>query len=136
MLDPGSTVREGEFANAQNAAGVPARIASLWNNLQDGTRLTEEQRADFIAQARAAYNAQAGIYNNLVGRYHGLATGYDIDPNNIALMAELEGLQTAAGTNGAVDTNAMSDEELLNYYSGLEGPQGGQRDFEAEYGLR
>lgn len=52
VLDPGSTVREGEFANAQNAAGVPDRIRNLFNNWKEGERLSTDQRAEFVAQAR------------------------------------------------------------------------------------
>jgi hypothetical protein len=44
MLDPGSVVREGEFATAQNAAGVPDRIKNLYNNLNRGERLKSSQR--------------------------------------------------------------------------------------------
>ena len=51
MLDPGSTVREGEFANAQNAGGVDTRARSLYNNIREGTRLTAGQRDDFAKRA-------------------------------------------------------------------------------------
>lgn len=51
MLDPGSVVREGEFANAQNAAGVPERVMNAYNRVAKGERLTEGQRKAFIAQA-------------------------------------------------------------------------------------
>ena len=34
MLDPGSVVREGEFATAQNAAGVPERVVNQYNRLR------------------------------------------------------------------------------------------------------
>lgn len=56
MLDPGSTVREGEFANAQNAAGVPDRLANLYNNLKAGERLNPEQRLQFASTAEQMYN--------------------------------------------------------------------------------
>jgi hypothetical protein len=51
--DPGSTVREGEFATAQNAAGVDGRVASLYNKLLRGERLTEAQRYDFLGKMAA-----------------------------------------------------------------------------------
>lgn len=51
-LDPGSTVREGEFATAQNAAGVPERIINIYNKARTGKFLTDEQRKDFINTAR------------------------------------------------------------------------------------
>jgi len=57
VLDPGSTVREGEFANAQNAAGLPGKIRSLYNKTVSGQRLNEEQRSDFVDRAELLYKA-------------------------------------------------------------------------------
>jgi len=51
MLDPGSVVRESEFATAANAAGVPDRIRNQFNRVRTGERLAEKQRADFLNQA-------------------------------------------------------------------------------------
>ena len=47
MLDPGSTVREGEFATAQNATGIPERVLNSYNNALKGTRLSSGQRDQF-----------------------------------------------------------------------------------------
>ena len=52
MLDPGSVVREGEFATAQNAAGVPDQVRNLFNRLREGERLNDKQRKDFSMQAQ------------------------------------------------------------------------------------
>lgn len=57
MLDPGSVVREAEFANAQNAAGVPDRIRNIWNKALTGERLSPDQRAEFKAQADSLMEA-------------------------------------------------------------------------------
>ena len=51
MLDPGSVVREGEQALARNAAGVPARIRTTYNNMLEGETLSPAQRAEFKAEA-------------------------------------------------------------------------------------
>jgi hypothetical protein len=51
MLDPGSVVREGEFATAAEAEGVPGRILNTYNRLLTGERLTPKQRKDFASQA-------------------------------------------------------------------------------------
>jgi hypothetical protein len=58
ILDPGSTVREGEFANAQNAAGLPDKAVNFYNQTLKGTRLGPEQRADFISNAKDLLDAQ------------------------------------------------------------------------------
>lgn len=51
MLDPGSTVREGEFANAQNAGGLDDQLRNQYNKLINGERLNPDQRKDFLSQA-------------------------------------------------------------------------------------
>lgn len=51
-LDPTSTVREGEFATVQNAAGVPDRIRNSFNKLQNGEFLTSGQIDDIVNEAK------------------------------------------------------------------------------------
>lgn len=58
LLDPGSTVREGEFANAQNTTGIPGQIMNAYNRARSGERLNPNQRKEFISSAGAAYTAQ------------------------------------------------------------------------------
>ncbi len=98
MLDPGSVVREGEFATAQNAAGVPARIQNLWNRLLSGERLSPDQRLDFIKQADTIYKRQLGSYARLAKQYREIAKRYKLDPRNIIPDYELPdgGTPTAA----------------------------------------
>jgi hypothetical protein len=59
MLDPGSVVREGEFATAQNAAGVPDRVMNVYNRIVSGERLNSDQRKAFKGQAERLFK-QAG----------------------------------------------------------------------------
>jgi len=58
VLDPGSTVREGEFANAENATGVPEKVKNFFNNWTKGEKLSKEQREDFVNQARTLVEAR------------------------------------------------------------------------------
>lgn len=55
MLDPGSVVREGEFATAQNAGGIPDRIWNAYNRALTGERLNPNQRKMFANQAKTLY---------------------------------------------------------------------------------
>jgi hypothetical protein len=83
MLDPGSTVREGEFASAQNATGVPSRILNKYNNIISGERLNPGQRKEFIGQAKTLYG-QARVQENTVRKgVERIAKGYGLDPQNI-----------------------------------------------------
>jgi hypothetical protein len=68
MNDPGSTVREGEFATAQNAGGVDTTIVNMYNKLREGTRLTADQREDFITQSEGLFDAQRDAFDSSIER--------------------------------------------------------------------
>ena len=85
ILDPASVVRETEFANAQNAAGVPDQIRNLWNRALRGERLNENQRDDFVNSAKKLVVSQKGQLDNLNKQYIDIATAYNLDPTKIVV---------------------------------------------------
>lgn len=89
MLDPGSAVRETEFANAQNAAGVPERIRAMYNNLISGEILGETQRADFLNRAGQLYGSQLEQYNSYGAVFQNLAAQQGLDPNRVVTQRDL-----------------------------------------------
>lgn len=83
MLDPGSVVREGEFATAQNAAGVPERIQNIYNRVISGERLNASQRNSFKGQAKKLYDS-AGEQETVVRQgIERIAKGYGLNTANI-----------------------------------------------------
>lgn len=83
MLDPGSVVREGEFATAEQAAGVPDRIRNIYNKLLTGERLNPDQRKMFASQARSLYDQsrqQEALVRSGIER---IARGYGLNVGNI-----------------------------------------------------
>ncbi len=85
MLDPGSVVREGEFATAQNATGVPQQIANLYNKVMTGERLAPEQRKDFLAQSHKVWKSQLSQQNKVDADYRRIAIKNNIDPRDVLL---------------------------------------------------
>jgi len=85
ILDPASVVREGEFATAQNAAGIPTQVSNMYNKVISGERLSETQRADFINQARNLVKSQKGQLDNFNATYKDIATNYRLDPEKIII---------------------------------------------------
>jgi hypothetical protein len=83
MLDPASVVREGEFATAQNAAGIPDQVVNLYNRALQGTRLNQQQREQFLGAARGlATNAENSLKG--VQRHYGeIAQRRGLDVRNI-----------------------------------------------------
>jgi hypothetical protein len=85
MLDPNSTVRETEYANAQNTTGVAGQMYNIWNKVKDGAFLNPTQRNEFLAQAHKLYGVHEGQYGALRGQYGALAKRAGIDPSRITL---------------------------------------------------
>ena len=83
ILDPASVVRETEFANAQNAAGVPDQIRNLWNRALRGERLNENQRNDFVNSAKKLVVSQKDQLDNFNKQYTDIAKAYQLDPEKI-----------------------------------------------------
>lgn len=101
ILDPGSVVKETEFANAQNAANVPDRVRNQWNRAMNGERLSAEQRADFLAQAERIKAAQLKPYEQIASEYGRLAEEMGLDRNTVVLDLGFGGQQRAAGAVGS-----------------------------------
>jgi hypothetical protein len=87
MLDPNSVVREGEFATAQNAAGIPQQIQNLYNRALQGNRLSFEQRQEMGRTAGRVYIPLRDAYNEAANKYRGYAQDAGIDPGKIAAVA-------------------------------------------------
>lgn len=83
MLDPGSVVREGEFATAQNAAGVPDRVMNLYNRALSGQRLNPSQRQSFKGQADKLYKTAATQEETVRKGIERIAAGYGLKTENI-----------------------------------------------------
>lgn len=106
MNDPGSTVREGEYATAQNAAGVPDQIRNQWNKLMSGESLNPNQRNDFESAAKSLYDAQEQSYAQTYDFYRGQAPRYNMSPDiipDLRLPAAPVPQQEAQGNGPDID---------------------------------
>jgi hypothetical protein len=100
MLDPGSAVREGEFANAQNAGSVSTAIRNIYNKMVSGERLSESQRKMFSGQAKSLYDQSAKGEATVRTGLTRIATGYGLSPTNI-FYEEVETTPTAPAAPAA-----------------------------------
>ena len=83
ILDPNSTVREGEQAQAQNAAGVPDQVRNMWNKLLSGERLNNAQRQDFYTTAKAIGSQKEKEYVKQVNTIVNRAQASGVDPRYV-----------------------------------------------------
>lgn len=89
ILDPGSTVREGEFANAQNSAGIPDILRAQYNKLNTGERLSDTQRKDFLNRANKLFEKRQNQYKQTSSEYKNLAKRYNLSPENVVLSLDI-----------------------------------------------
>lgn len=83
MLDPGSVVREGEFATASNSGGIPTAIQNLYNRVLRGERLTPGQRKTFTGQAGKLAEAAGKRESEVRSGLTTVARSYRLNPDNI-----------------------------------------------------
>lgn len=105
VLDPGSTVREGEFANAENSGAAWQTVGRLYNKLLSGKRLTAKQRNDFIDRSRRLFKAQERQQSKAVNEYKTLAKRNGIDPATFMIDVGLaqEGTMQQKATQSTKD---------------------------------
>lgn len=89
VLDPNSTVRESEFATAQNAAGVPDRIRNSYNQILHGTRLNPAQRNEMVSTAGRLYEDRSRTYNEQVESFREQAITMGVPPEQAARMFQI-----------------------------------------------
>ena len=113
MLDPGSVVRESEFAQAAATGSLGQRFVAVGTKLREGKRLTPEQRADFYDSAKKLFDEANRQHETLKGQYMTLADQTGLNHENIVtdfLTANLDFKQpgppqsvpgTTAGQDGS-----------------------------------
>jgi len=80
-IDPGSVVRESEFATAENTAGVPEKIRIQYNKALEGQRLAPAQRANFLTEARRQALGQLDFQTDVDERFASLSGEHEVPVN-------------------------------------------------------
>lgn len=85
LLDPNSTVREGEYATAQNAGSIASNIMAAYNKAVDGKFLSDPQRHDFVKRAGMVYNTALASHGQVATRYKKLAESQGLPAEQVAV---------------------------------------------------
>ena len=107
ILDPGSVVREGEFATAENTTGAAGRIANVYNKILRGDRLNPQQRQQFREQAAALYQEQFETQQSLATGFTQIAERTGINPDDILQAVPMPSPQDLAGEAFDTRINAV-----------------------------
>lgn len=117
MLDPTSVVKEGEYATAANAAGVPEKIRQIWNSVMDGNRLAAGVRDNMYAQAQAQYGAIEGQHQQLEKVFRDLAVSSGLDPDQVVIDLR-GGVKTPGGAKAPDPSNPKVGDRARNPTTG------------------
>jgi len=83
LLDPGSVVRESELAMAMQASGALDRLTNYASKVINGTKLTPQQRADYLALGEALYREVGNQYNAKRDEYAGIANRNELNLEDV-----------------------------------------------------
>ena len=107
MLDPGSVVRESEFAMAAQAGSFGEQVQGLVTKLLNGERLPESVRKQFLENAEKLYAASADNLTDINTQFTDRAGGYGVDPQRFIRQPEAfapYGQPTAVSTKAQYDS--------------------------------
>ena len=109
MLDPGSTVREGEYATAENTTGVPGWLMNLYNKVVDGSFLTAQQVRYFTGQVEAQRKGWADRFQNLAETYRERSLRGGVNPEDVVVdyFARVPSVSNPAQQVDATTLNRM-----------------------------
>lgn len=82
-LDPGSSVKEGEYAQGENLTGSYGKIWQGYNKAKDGEKLLPEVRADILNQMKNIYASHLPTYAAAKQRYSDIATRQRLNPKDV-----------------------------------------------------
>lgn len=83
VLDPGSVVREGEYATAQKNAGLLERMGVSVDKIKDGSSLSVDQRQKIAEAAELQFDATLQKYHSFKQSYDSTAQRYGLNPENV-----------------------------------------------------
>lgn len=116
LNDPGSTVREGEYATAQNAGSIPERVRSMYNKALTGERLDSKVRNDFVDRSQRLFSGAQRQHDKRTGEYKGLAERAGINTDQVILdlgLAQDKQPRRDTITDGVIATNNQTGQKVI-----------------------
>jgi len=104
LNDPGSSVKEGEYATAANAQGVSEKMRNEYNKLLQGTTLSPTAVQRYLDQSSRLKGVWSHKFKLIRGQFERRAQTWKIDPKNI--ITDLFG-EAQAPSGGAARANRL-----------------------------
>jgi len=120
LLDPGSVVRESEFATAAASGSFGDQIQGAAQRIATGKRLTPELKAQFRNEAQNIFDQQQSSANQTAEQYRRLAIDYGLDPMRV-VPGSAKSYATEAEADAAFKSGKLKkgDRIVVNGVSGV-----------------
>lgn len=112
LLDPQSTVREGEFATASEAGGSADKLLNAYNKAINGERLTPQVRQQFREEANKLLGVYRSQFSKERDRFRGMAKKRGADPDDVYRLSAdeaTEGLPPLPPDPDSFDADMLQD---------------------------
>jgi hypothetical protein len=133
FLDPGSTIREGEFATVENTGSVATNVMQMYNRAIEGDKMTDQQRDELVTAVMAAYPAQAAAFEARMAPFKERAEHFGLNWDYISSpeTMDLGGVFTTKIEKPKAEAPAAAPQAALDHLAA--NPETAD-DFEAKYG--
>jgi len=116
LLDPTSTIREGEYATASNVGTIPQTFIGKYNKAVEGNGFLDQKvRESFINEAKKMYQSSLSQHKQNTSEVRRIAKSYGLDPDRVIIdlvtKDEAEGEMEALGQ----ELNAVADKDRATY---------------------
>ncbi len=91
LLDPGSVVRESEFALAAASGALDERVTAAFNKIQSGQKLSAAQRADFVDRSKRLYTEARVNHKRRENEFKRIAKDNGLNPDNVVFDRSVAG---------------------------------------------
>lgn len=120
VVEPGSQVKESEFATAGSAGGLRAEVQGYFNKLDGKGQLPPSMRRQLKAESRLLTKSRLAGYSKIQNSFRGLSGAYGVNADNVVIPLGLE--EDGPSPGGA--TGAGGDTVMVLPPAGADGSHG------------
>lgn len=103
LLDPGSVVRESEFAAAAQSGSLGQRVQNAYERIATGQRLEPTLKKQFLDEADSLYKSQLNGANRLKAQYTDIAKRNNVNPQNVIVDYEAAAMDSRRPPTPKID---------------------------------
>jgi hypothetical protein len=115
MLDPGSVVRETEFATARDTAGLFTQLQNRLEKAQNGQLLSPKQRSEYVALSQKYLDSAQKKANQEKKDLGIVVKNYKLNPENVFGVEDVGGGAGRGSVNPPVPQQSQQRTVTVNY---------------------